>query len=100
MILKELNGQSVIHVMNVHDAAVVCCVHVCTTAVVYIYICVCICIQGPRPAVTNYRSLNAPPVVPEGFDDWSTIMDAWGNKVRMYTYVCVPTRCIQILCHS
>lgn len=37
--------------------------------------------QGPRPAVTAYQQLNAPPVVPEGFENWSTIMDTWGNKV-------------------
>lgn len=41
------------------------------------------CTQGPRPAVTKYRSLNPPPVVPEGFDSWSTTMDAWGNKVHV-----------------
>ncbi|CAN0554987.1 unnamed protein product, partial [Ectocarpus sp. 8 AP-2014] len=36
---------------------------------------------GPRPAVTKYQQLNPPPVVPEGFENWSTIMDAWGNKM-------------------
>lgn len=41
----------------------------------------CIFTQGPRPAMTAYQQLNAPPVVPEGFENWSAIMDTWGNKV-------------------
>eukprot|EP00752_Nemacystus_decipiens_P011069 g9835.t1 len=36
---------------------------------------------GPRPAVTEYQQLNPPPVVPEGFENWSTVMDTWGNKM-------------------
>lgn len=38
-------------------------------------------LKGPRPGVTKYQQLNAPPVVPEGFEDWSGVMDTWGNKV-------------------
>lgn len=38
--------------------------------------------QGPRPAVTAFQKLNAPPVVPEGFEGWSEVMDTWGNKVK------------------
>lgn len=51
------------------------------------------CTQGPRPTVTKYPSLNPPPVVPEGFDNWSTTMDAWGNKVISRTTVVVQKFC-------
>ncbi|CAM9649512.1 unnamed protein product, partial [Sphacelaria rigidula] len=37
--------------------------------------------QGPRPAKTTFQQLNAPPVVPEGFEGWSDVMDTWGNKM-------------------
>lgn len=37
--------------------------------------------QGPRPAVTKYKQLNAPPVVPDGFTEWNEVMDRWGSKV-------------------
>eukprot|EP00904_Undaria_pinnatifida_P009792 jgi/Undpi1/5943/HiC_scaffold_2.g01217.m1 len=36
---------------------------------------------GSRPAVTKYQQLNPPPVIPEGFEDWSGVMDTWGNKM-------------------
>lgn len=38
-------------------------------------------LQGPRPAVTKYKQLNAPPVVPDGFTEWNDVMDRWGSKV-------------------
>ncbi|CAM9378070.1 unnamed protein product [Choristocarpus tenellus] len=36
---------------------------------------------GPRPEVTNYKQLNAPPVIPAGFKEWSSVMDTWGGKM-------------------
>ncbi|CAM9550310.1 unnamed protein product [Discosporangium mesarthrocarpum] len=36
---------------------------------------------GPRPELTEYTQLNAPPVVPAGFKDWGTVMDNWGSKM-------------------
>eukprot|EP00898_Chlorokybus_atmophyticus_P006771 jgi/Chlat1/7095/Chrsp57S09122 len=36
---------------------------------------------GPRPTHTRFKELNADPVVPAGFPEWSSIMDGWGNKM-------------------
>lgn len=36
---------------------------------------------GERPKTTHYKELNASPVVPEGFPDWSAVMDNWGTKM-------------------
>lgn len=33
---------------------------------------------GSRPDSTKFPELNAPPVIPEGFADWSDVMDRWG----------------------
>jgi len=34
---------------------------------------------GSRPQSTKFPELNAPPVIPESFPEWSTIMDKWGQ---------------------
>ncbi|KAK9842098.1 hypothetical protein WJX81_008332 [Elliptochloris bilobata] len=36
---------------------------------------------GPRPATTAYAELNADPVVPRGFPEWTEVMDGWGSKM-------------------
>ncbi|CAM9521841.1 unnamed protein product [Chrysoparadoxa australica] len=36
---------------------------------------------GPRPAKTKYPDLNAAPVIPKGFPQWSKVMDNWGEKM-------------------
>ncbi|GIL51392.1 hypothetical protein Vafri_7399 [Volvox africanus] len=33
---------------------------------------------GERPSVTQFPELNAEPVVPQGFPEWSSVMDGWG----------------------
>jgi len=33
---------------------------------------------GPRPEATKYPELNAPPVIPTNFPEWSSVMDKWG----------------------
>lgn len=35
--------------------------------------------MGDRPASSAFPELNAPPVIPSQFPEWSTIMDKWGN---------------------
>jgi len=34
---------------------------------------------GERPRSTSFPELNAPPVIPDGFPQWSDIMDKWGS---------------------
>lgn len=34
---------------------------------------------GERPKDTKFPELNAPPVIPTNFPDWTTVMDKWGN---------------------
>jgi len=34
---------------------------------------------GERPQSTSFPELNAPPVIPEDFPDWSAVMDKWGS---------------------
>lgn len=34
---------------------------------------------GERPQSTGFPELNAPPVIPEGFPQWSEVMDKWGS---------------------
>ncbi len=37
---------------------------------------------GDRPSQTAFPSLNAPPVIPAGFEaEWAETMDAWGEKM-------------------
>lgn len=36
---------------------------------------------GPRPTVTKFSELNAPPVVPAAFPEWIKVMDTWGYKL-------------------
>mgnify|MGYP006280751335 CR=1 FL=1 len=38
---------------------------------------------GPRPAATQFAELNAPPVVPPGFPQWTDVMDGWGGEVPL-----------------
>eukprot|EP01112_Ceratiomyxa_fruticulosa_P016129 TRINITY_DN483_c0_g3_i1.p1 TRINITY_DN483_c0_g3~~TRINITY_DN483_c0_g3_i1.p1 ORF type:complete len:401 (-),score=79.49 TRINITY_DN483_c0_g3_i1:103-1146(-) len=34
---------------------------------------------GERPSSTTFPELNAPPVIPKSFPEWSSTMDRWGN---------------------
>jgi len=34
---------------------------------------------GSRPEKTDYPELNAPPVIPSNFPEWSSVMDKWGS---------------------
>jgi len=36
---------------------------------------------GPRPSATKFKELNAPPVIPEAFPEWKSVMDTWGYKL-------------------
>ncbi|KAL9251413.1 hypothetical protein AKJ16_DCAP12598 [Drosera capensis] len=36
---------------------------------------------GPRPSKTRFEELNAEPVIPEGFPEWTSTMDSWGYKM-------------------
>ncbi|CAN1168978.1 hypothetical protein LINPERPRIM_LOCUS19524 [Linum perenne] len=36
---------------------------------------------GPRPSNTQFKELNAEPVIPEGFPEWKGTMDSWGHKM-------------------
>jgi len=36
---------------------------------------------GDLPEETEFPSLNADPVIPEGFDDWEDTMNTWGEKM-------------------
>lgn len=36
---------------------------------------------GPRPSETQFKELNAEPVIPEGFPEWKDTMDSWGYKM-------------------
>ena len=36
---------------------------------------------GPRPKKTDFKELNAEPVVPEGFPEWENVMNNWGQKM-------------------
>ncbi|EFJ50218.1 hypothetical protein VOLCADRAFT_80362 [Volvox carteri f. nagariensis] len=36
---------------------------------------------GQRPEVTQFPELNAEPVVPQGFPEWSVVMDGWGEAL-------------------
>ncbi|XP_010695389.2 uncharacterized protein LOC104908034 [Beta vulgaris subsp. vulgaris] len=36
---------------------------------------------GPRPSNTQFKELNAEPVIPEGFPEWKDTMDSWGLKM-------------------
>jgi isopenicillin N synthase-like dioxygenase len=36
---------------------------------------------GDRPAVTEFKQLNAEPVVPAAFPDWASVMNTWGNLI-------------------
>nr|CCA15040.1 conserved hypothetical protein [Albugo laibachii Nc14] len=36
---------------------------------------------GPRPTTTEFKELNAEPVIPEGFPEWEDTMNMWGNKM-------------------
>ncbi|KAK9669806.1 hypothetical protein RND81_13G155500 [Saponaria officinalis] len=42
---------------------------------------------GPRPSDTRFVELNAEPVVPLGFDQWTETMDSWGSKMIEATKV-------------
>eukprot|EP00218_Dolichomastix_sp_CCMP3274_P008198 CAMPEP_0170132688 /NCGR_PEP_ID=MMETSP0033_2-20121228/692_1 /TAXON_ID=195969 /ORGANISM="Dolichomastix tenuilepis, Strain CCMP3274" /LENGTH=363 /DNA_ID=CAMNT_0010368105 /DNA_START=36 /DNA_END=1127 /DNA_ORIENTATION=+ len=40
------------------------------------------CRVGPRPSAGGkFEELNAPPVVPSAFPEWSGVMDGWGSKL-------------------
>jgi len=36
---------------------------------------------GERPSQSKFEELNAPAVIPEGFDEWEKTMDAWGSSL-------------------
>ena len=36
---------------------------------------------GERPSSSKFEELNAPAVIPEGFDEWEKTMDAWGSSL-------------------
>ncbi len=36
---------------------------------------------GGRPTVTKFTELNAAPVIPKSFPEWSATMDNWGGKM-------------------
>mmetsp|Transcript_65761 Transcript_65761/g.208142 ORF Transcript_65761/g.208142 Transcript_65761/m.208142 type:complete len:297 (+) Transcript_65761:421-1311(+) len=36
---------------------------------------------GERPKETKFAELNSEPVVPQGFPEWSQVMDGWGRKM-------------------
>lgn len=36
---------------------------------------------GPRPDVTDFPELNAPPVIPAAFPQWRSVMDGWGASL-------------------
>lgn len=36
---------------------------------------------GPRPAHTAYAELNAEPVAPSGFPEWTETLNGWGSKM-------------------
>lgn len=36
---------------------------------------------GPRPTETNFKQLNAEPVVPETIPEWKDVMDSWGSTL-------------------
>ncbi|KAG4070263.1 hypothetical protein HA402_009826 [Bradysia odoriphaga] len=36
---------------------------------------------GQRPEKTEFKELNADPVIPKAFPEWSVVMDMWGNKM-------------------
>jgi len=38
---------------------------------------------GSRPESTKFPELNAAPVIPEGFPEWSEIMDKWGTLMML-----------------
>lgn len=37
--------------------------------------------MGERPPTTKFDQLNAPPVIPEKFPEWSDVMNTWGKKL-------------------
>lgn len=37
--------------------------------------------MGERPAVTEFNSLNAEPVIPKAFPEWSNVMNRWGSLI-------------------
>ncbi|KAK4523490.1 hypothetical protein GAYE_PCTG60G1386 [Galdieria yellowstonensis] len=37
--------------------------------------------MGPRPECSKYPELEAEPVIPQGFPEWPTIMNTWGEKL-------------------
>ena len=42
---------------------------------------------GPRPSKTQFKELNAAPVIPEGFPGWVENMNSWGYKMLAATEV-------------
>ncbi|XP_050284010.1 uncharacterized protein LOC126724005 isoform X2 [Quercus robur] len=42
---------------------------------------------GPRPSKTQFKELNADPVIPEGFPGWVETMNSWGYKMMAATEV-------------
>jgi hypothetical protein len=36
---------------------------------------------GGRPTVTKFEELNASPIIPAAFPEWSGIMNKWGTKM-------------------
>jgi hypothetical protein len=46
---------------------------------------------------TAFEELNAPPVVPEGFPMWATVLDTWGSKMIAALRVSTRTRvCVSV----
>ena len=42
---------------------------------------------GPRPATTQFSSLNMEPVIPKGIPGWEETMNAWGEKMMGALFV-------------
>ena len=42
---------------------------------------------GPRPAITQFSSLNMEPVIPKGIPGWEETMNAWGEKMMGALFV-------------